>query len=1123
MQYESYQTLNSQSQEIVQKGFYNQLSQMVLVQTQTASGSAFANQQADSYDTAGQLISQVTYQLPGNTEEGTFDGSLVSFDDGGWVKSDVVYTYNADGELTDQSTYAEEAAQTLINEYVTSSGVTSSSYATEDQEMPGMPTSVGSWSDGALLLDSEVEYNSYDADGNLISYQTSYIPQETVLNPSGTQSTDDYTNTYVWQNAALNSGTAETITSDGSTSTQSNTNTYNDLGELVATNGGVNGSSQTNYMAYTADAQLLQQTTTPTGSSSSTSVITMYANQQSLGSVNSDGAINVLATTGGFTNSTNGTQNYTVKSGDTLQSLAQEIYGDSNYGYIIAEANGLEPGSSLTVGMTLQIPQVTTTANNANTFQPSTQSAVANAGPSACETTAEIVAASIETVLNQQSAFAQTVDQAEEQESVAAAAAAAQAARLAAEKVANGAYRYEYEEIQQTLSTQASKEADLATQYAQASQQALAQGNQQAAAQAAQQSLAAAAAAQRAIQGLAAQDQPVHTDLLSDSGAVPDGVYGTDDDDNDNYYSGQLGAPSFTPAPPSVWVPPGYSLGSWGNGTSPAPTPAPVLAPAPVLPTAPVLPSAPGLGLTFNNPLPPIQVSQNIGPETITAAPLIVPSESDLNDLGSTMPTASLVSLAGSDVTDLEGGYPAGITYGSEMPLNGQAGGPMVDFWNAPEGSLMGVVNNANSSGISTTTYAGQTNFTAAQQDDINNDLVAPAGTDGTIWPAYVDANGIVEPVGVPETVNGNPVTVDGRDVENILGPSVTADVNAPYGLVDPDIAVTFTAPDLAPPPSPNLYTYSSPGGDQAISYASISDSMPLWTFNSGGSLQDPYTPGSALNPQPDLTLPQESTPSVIDPLTGEYGPMPTVEDSTPSLLARQDQQAQLNKLGMFLFFSSLPSYASKMEAPEFGPGPYAEPYEPSGPNVSSVDSGTEVAPTNPDEPNPADAVNPSPADVSATVPNGVTANSITLDGSSVLSKSELNQLSSSQVNEYLQGVVNNLNVTTTENQAVFYSGSGAGASAQDFAAANGKLTIEMTPGGGWLNDLDLFNGGVSGVSQSQAQNLWIQASSNYANGASGSVVGILNNPNPLGIFNTVEYPLLQANPSVTNVITGGK
>ena len=115
------------------------------------------------------------------------------------------------------------------------------------------------------------------------------------------------------------------------------------------------------------------------------------------------------------------------------------------------------------------------------------------------------------------------------------------------------------------------------------------------------------------------------------------------------------------------------------------------------------------------------------------------------------------------------------------------------------------------------------------------------------------------------------------------------------------------------------------------------------------------------------------------------------------------------------------------------------------------------------------------------------------------------------------------LNVSTPENDAVFYSGKGAREDAEIFAQEHGKMTLESTPGGKWLDDLKLFEDGVSGIEVNDAYNIWKRTSERYAEEASGTSIGILNNPNPESIFNKIEFPALQLNSKVTNVITGGK
>jgi hypothetical protein len=55
-----------------------------------------------------------------------------------------------------------------------------------------------------------------------------------------------------------------------------------------------------------------------------------------------------------------------VQDGDTLQSIAEQIWGDSNFWYLIADANGLNGSSQLTAGMDLIIPNKVANVSNSN-------------------------------------------------------------------------------------------------------------------------------------------------------------------------------------------------------------------------------------------------------------------------------------------------------------------------------------------------------------------------------------------------------------------------------------------------------------------------------------------------------------------------------------------------------------------------------------------------------------------------------------------------------------------------------------------------------------------------------------------------------------------------------------
>ncbi|MES2445477.1 MAG: phage tail tip lysozyme, partial [Pseudomonadota bacterium] len=62
---------------------------------------------------------------------------------------------------------------------------------------------------------------------------------------------------------------------------------------------------------------------------------------------------------------------YTVRSGDTLQGIAQNVWGDSSLWYKLAEANGLSGGGSLAEGSTLILPGgVVKSAYNAGSVKP---------------------------------------------------------------------------------------------------------------------------------------------------------------------------------------------------------------------------------------------------------------------------------------------------------------------------------------------------------------------------------------------------------------------------------------------------------------------------------------------------------------------------------------------------------------------------------------------------------------------------------------------------------------------------------------------------------------------------------------------------------------------------------
>lgn len=72
--------------------------------------------------------------------------------------------------------------------------------------------------------------------------------------------------------------------------------------------------------------------------------------------------------------------------------------------------------------------------------------------------------------------------------------------------------------------------------------------------------------------------------------------------------------------------------------------------------------------------------------------------------------------------------------------------------------------------------------------------------------------------------------------------------------------------------------------------------------------------------------------------------------------------------------------------------------------------------------------------------------------------------------------------VETPRDGMVLYSGPGARKAAMDWAEANGKYTIYMTPGGRWLNEQNLY--ARPGFSKAAADRIWGQLSENFVHQA---------------------------------------
>ena len=70
----------------------------------------------------------------------------------------------------------------------------------------------------------------------------------------------------------------------------------------------------------------------------------------------------------------------------------------------------------------------------------------------------------------------------------------------------------------------------------------------------------------------------------------------------------------------------------------------------------------------------------------------------------------------------------------------------------------------------------------------------------------------------------------------------------------------------------------------------------------------------------------------------------------------------------------------------------------------------------------------------------------------------------------------------------------------QEYAAENGGVTLEMTPGGKWLDQMDLFKPD-SPFSREQTLQIWSDVSTRMIREASGQVRSIIGTVNPSSIY----------------------
>ena len=347
-------------------------------------------QSTQQYDADGHLLATVQYFMPGTTYKYYQSGDAVwtTVNVGGWLMSAQDTAYNADGQVTAQASYARPVSSGIQWYQIADNKIENLGTLTvaDEETVPSPLPAPGSAFFGQLSLASATTNQSYDAEGNLTGY--SY----TVPN----QFTATYTVSYLKRDGYLEQATAGSSSTTGYTPA-TDTSLYDTLGQRVAVqqteqlpSGTV--SATTRVYSYDGDGQILGRTdgtVSGTGGSATFTALAggttanpdalapqhyVYAEGHSLATLGANGTIQ-LSDGLSAPAATASSNEYTVQAGDTLQSIAQDVYGNATLWYVIADANAISVDSSgnainLIAGTTLKLPAVSNEQNSSQTFDP---------------------------------------------------------------------------------------------------------------------------------------------------------------------------------------------------------------------------------------------------------------------------------------------------------------------------------------------------------------------------------------------------------------------------------------------------------------------------------------------------------------------------------------------------------------------------------------------------------------------------------------------------------------------------------------------------------------------------------------------------------------------------------
>ncbi|HWA90293.1 MAG TPA: tandem-95 repeat protein [Rhizomicrobium sp.] len=326
-------------------------------------------------------------------------GGLSTSTDGSYVAPPA-----ATGAGTLQSTYARDAMGRVLKQTeFDGAGINQVYWKTAVYDADSNVTSDEVWtkrSDGTYDQHDTYGYTAYDFanqtyDGAWMGGAVTHITSTLTKNGSG-QPTTDTRYDYYWRDTAIQS---DIVYKPDTTKSTTYTTTYlYDQRHMLASATISDGTPRAIAYVENFEGEILSSINSKGPQSRN-----YFFNGVQMGAISNDGTGNVTYSesiaqqttapgSGFYTNGANGptqsanfgggfdqingfnvantNQTYVVQAGDTLSSISQNVWGDANFWYLIADANGLTGDDELQAGQMLIIPPaIANNANNSSTFQ----------------------------------------------------------------------------------------------------------------------------------------------------------------------------------------------------------------------------------------------------------------------------------------------------------------------------------------------------------------------------------------------------------------------------------------------------------------------------------------------------------------------------------------------------------------------------------------------------------------------------------------------------------------------------------------------------------------------------------------------------------------------------------